>query len=166
MLASELTPLPPRVVTNEVMATFFRRVLQESKPISSLTIVSPWISEWESRGVSLDSLLALINRACIRTLVLTRPPAEDWHKVALARLSSSRFVQIYLLPDLHAKLLLCEAIPVGFGLVGSANVTSKSLSNYEIGVLFEGRGFMSSLLKSLKTLAWSDLRARSSGRYS
>ena len=46
------------------------------------------------------------------------------------------YVSIAVLPDLHAKIFLCEAIPVGFGLVGSANLTAKSLTNFEIGVLF------------------------------
>jgi phosphatidylserine/phosphatidylglycerophosphate/cardiolipin synthase-like enzyme len=72
---------------------------------------------------------------------------------------------IVLLPGLHAKVFVCEAVPVGFGMVGSANLTLRSLHNYEVGVMFDGRGVLSPLLKELKWFASNDLRRRGTGRY-
>ena len=147
------------------METFFTRVLAEDRPISSLTIVSPWISNWEAGHVGLEALRETIDRRKIRTLILTRPPVQDWHTKALDSLNRSPFISIFLLRDLHAKVFVCEAVPVGFGLVGSANLTAQSLLNLEVAVLFEGRGIMTPLIKQLKILAWQDLRRLSNQRY-
>lgn len=153
-----LVATTPRILSNRVMESFFRRVLQEDRPINSLTIVSPWISHWDAGYVGLAELCNRIDLRRIRTLVLTRPPTHDWHKEAIETFNRSPFVNVWLLPDLHAKIFVCEAVPVGFGLVGSANLTAKSLSNFEIAVMFDGRGIHSPLIKELKTIAWHDLR--------
>ena len=74
-------------------------------------------------------------------------------------LRTHRDITIGLLTGLHAKLFVCEAIPAGFGVIGSANLTARSLTNYEIGVLFEGRGELSPLIAELR-LVVQDLRRR------
>lgn len=163
--AESLTPRAPQVLTQRVIESFFSRMLAEDRPISTISIVSPWISDWECGVASLDRVVKRINDRRIRTLILTRPPIEEWHSRALDQLRASQFIQIHLIPELHAKLFLCEAVPVGFGLIGSANFTAKSLTNIEVAVLFEGRGLFSALLKELRILIWNDLRAHSQGRY-
>lgn len=162
--SANLAATQPRLLTHRVMENFFDRVLREDRPISTLTLVSPWISHWEAGGVGLTKLRECIDRRRIRTLVLTRPPIQDWHTEALRALSNSPWIKTALLPELHAKIFVCEAVPVGFGLVGSANFTAQSLRNFEVAVLFEGRGILSPLLKELRILAWNDLR-RLSTRY-
>src|ERR1035437_10134889 len=111
----DLSTTKQRILTHRVMETFFDRVLREDRPISTLTLVSPWISAWEAGRVGLSQLRDCIDRRRIRTLVLTRPPLQDWHSEALHALNSSPWVSVALLPDLHAKIFLCEAVPVGFG---------------------------------------------------
>jgi len=115
--------------------------------------------------VGLTQIRVLIDRRKIRTLILTRPPELDWHAKALDTMNKSPFVSIFLLEQLHAKIFVCEAIPVGFGLVGSANLTAQSLRNIEVAVLFEGRGILSPLIKELKILVWQDLRRLSNKKY-
>jgi hypothetical protein len=162
--AESLAATKPRVLTYRVMEEFLSRVLLEDRPISTLTLVSPWISPLELGHIGLSSLRDRIHHRHIRTLILTRPPLDEWHSNALDLLKNSPWVSICVLPDLHAKIFLCEAVPVGFGLIGSANLTAKSLTNFEVAVLFEGRGIFSPLLKELRILAWNDLR-RLSHRY-
>jgi hypothetical protein len=156
--ADVLEPRPPTILTERVVEKFFSRVLTETRPIARLTIVAPWISLWESGAVGLKQLATLISVREVRTLILTRPPTDTWHTEALAILAQSHVVQVLTIPDLHAKMFLCEAVPMGFGLVGSANLTAKSLTNLELGVMFDGRGLFNHLLRDLSTLAWQDLR--------
>ena len=156
--ADGLPPRQPQILTDRIVDKFFTRVLQEDRPIHTLTIVSPWISEWDATSSSLKKISVATQIRGIQTLVITRPPVEDWHVEALATLGESMFSKVWTIPDLHAKLFICEAEPTGFGLIGSSNLTKKSLSNVELGILFEGRGMMNQLLRDLKTLAWQDLR--------
>ena len=160
----QLEATNPQLLTNRITEHFFFRVIGESRPISTLTIVTPWISKWESGPVSLTKLRGAIDSRRIRTVVLTRPPDEPWHADALDQLAESRLVSIYLIPNLHAKIFICDAIPMGFGLVGSANLTAQALRNFEVGILFEGRGILSHLLKELRILA-QDLRRIAVSRY-
>lgn len=160
----QLQATKPQLLTNRVTEHFFVKVIGEFRPISSLTIVAPWISKWESGPVSLDKLRQAIDSRRIRTLILTRPPDESWHRDALDGLSDSEHVSIFLIPNLHAKIFVCEAVPMGFGLVGSANLTAQALRNYEVGVLFDGRGVLSPLLKELRILA-QDLRRVAVAQY-
>ena len=157
-VAERLSPRPPEIVTSRVVEKFFTKVLSEDRPIHSLTIVSPWISEWESGNASLRQLAVTTQAKSISTLILTRPPIDDWHESALDMFADSEYAKVLTIPDLHAKLFLCESVPAGFGMIGSANLTKKSLSNVELGVMFEGRGLLSHLLRDLRTLAWQDLR--------
>lgn len=163
--AEGLRAVPPKVLTQRVIEEFFARVIAEARPINTMTIVSPWISQWESGPVGLERIAEVVQERHIRTLVLTRPPANDWHSNALDILSQAPMVSIYLLENLHAKIFVCEAIPVGFGLVGSANLTAHSLHNHEVAVMFDGRGVLSPLIQQLKALAWYDLRRLSSTKY-
>jgi hypothetical protein len=151
----QLATRKPELLTNRITERFFHRFLMEDRPIVNLSIVSPWISEWETGAVGLASVGEAIAARNTRTVILTRPPLEAWHRSALDLLRGYRGVGIYLLPDLHAKLFVCEAIPVG-----SANLTARALSNFEVGVLFEGRGVLSPLIKELRVLV-QDLRRRS-----
>lgn len=154
----------PKLLTTRVTEGFLSRVLGEYRPISTLTIVSPWISEWESGKIGLRRLREVIDQRRIRTMILTRPPADEWHTSALETLAKSELTSIYLIPNLHAKIFVCEAIPVGFGLVGSANFTANSLRNFEVGVLFEAKGILSPLLRELRVLI-QDLRRVAVSRY-
>lgn len=161
---AKLVARQPVLVTQRVTEAFFLRVVAEDRPISSLTIVSPWVSAWDTGKVAFQRLCQQISIRPIRTLLITRPPDEAWHRDALDRLAHAG-VTIALLPDLHAKVFVCEAIPVGFGLVGSANLTRRSLRNFEVGVMFDGRGVLSPLLKELKWFASNDLRRLASTKY-
>ncbi len=147
----------PKLLTSKVAGHFFRRFLIEHRPIRSLTIVSPWISDWEDGEVSLKRVLEVISLRNIRTSVITRPPIEAYHERAVERLKKTNPVTIYFIPDLHAKVFVCNCVPVGFGLVGSANLTARSFVNYEVGILFEARGALSPLLPELQLFA-QDLR--------
>ena len=161
---SSLASTAPKLFTKRVTEQFVSRLLVEVKPVSTLTLVSPWISDWDAPTSSLTRLVEWIRARHVRTLVITRPPIEPWHLEAANRLAKLPSATVMLLPDLHTKLFVCRAVPVGFGLVGSANLTGRSLQNLEIGVMFEGRGIHSQVLNDLHAYASYDLRRLCQGQ--
>jgi phosphatidylserine/phosphatidylglycerophosphate/cardiolipin synthase-like enzyme len=153
-------------LTSRVTEQFVSRLLLEPKPVSTLTLVSPWITDWDVPTSSFSRLVGWIRVRHVRTLVITRPPIEPWHLQAAMQLARLPSATVMLLPDLHTKLFICRAVPIGFGLVGSANLTGRSLQNLEIGVMFEGRGIHSQVLNDLYSYASYDLRRLCKGRLS
>jgi phosphatidylserine/phosphatidylglycerophosphate/cardiolipin synthase-like enzyme len=72
--------------------------------------------------------------------VVTRPPTEPWHRDAVEQLATARTVSVRLLPALHTKLYWASTAQGDFALIGSANLTQRSLANREIGVLIRAVG--------------------------
>jgi len=70
--------------------------------------------------------------------VVTRPPEEDWHRVALTQLIDTRVANVVLVPSLHTKLYYADTAQGSFALIGSANFTQRSLDNREIAVMIRG----------------------------
>jgi hypothetical protein len=107
-----------------------------------LNIVSPWISEVGGPLATLnfDQLLRRLRDDRTTVYVVTRPPEEDWHARAVQRLAESGRASIALLPELHVKLYTAQTVQTSFAMLGSANFTTQSLINREIGVLVTAAG--------------------------
>src|SRR2546426_10027573 len=58
--AKELESIAPRVFRERVTEHFFRRLVLETRPISTITLVSPWISESESGSIGLGAIRSMI----------------------------------------------------------------------------------------------------------
>lgn len=116
-----------------------------------LNIVSPWIDEVNGPLASLnfDQILRRLREDNTTVYVVTRPPQEEWHRRAIERLADSGRANIALLPELHVKLFTAQTLQSSFAMIGSANFTTKSLKNREIGVLVSGAGDGRALVRDL-----------------
>jgi hypothetical protein len=140
---------PPRVLTGEVLYRFFQRFVLYRGSVASLHIVSPWITNWKARDVTLQLVVETVQRRRIPTYVVTRPPELPHQWAAVEELARLPVVEVTFIPNLHAKYYVCESIPAGFGLIASANLTAGSAENWEIGVIFDGRGGLESTVNTL-----------------
>jgi phosphatidylserine/phosphatidylglycerophosphate/cardiolipin synthase-like enzyme len=123
-----------QVVTGDIFGLFAREALQ-ARP-KRLTIVSPWIDPSLSHA---PSLIELLDRAaeCKASVVLaTRPLETPGQARAIASVLNYERGRVFLDPNLHAKLYLCEeADGRGFAVVGSANMTDSSQRLRELAVV-------------------------------
>ncbi len=144
-----------RLLTRGIIDEFFEGVfgLRASSPIAELSIVAPWITAWTGSRSSLDALERFIRERRLRVHVITRPPTMGSHREAIRRLNALPMVRIFFLQDLHAKFMICDVAPIPFALIGSANVTTRSLQrNYELGVMVRGAGEAETVIRELESL--------------
>ena len=143
-----------RLLKSRIIDEFFERVftIRRSSPISELSIVAPWITTWRGSSSSFDALERFIHQRGVRVRVITRPPTFAAHEEAISRLTMLPMVRLFLLPDLHAKFMICDTAPVPFAVIGSANVTTQSQSNYEVGVMVRGSGQAETVIRELEAL--------------
>ena len=159
---SEETATWLRVGTSRVI-TLFAEALARSHGWKRIFVVSPWISDFGSdAGISFDQLAKRVRDDNATVYVVSRPPVEEWHRSALDRLGATGQASIALVRDLHTKLYCAETAQGAFALVGSANLTQRSLANREIGVLLRASGAGRPIVRQLTQEA-SDIY-RSTGR--
>ena len=130
------------LIRNRVIENYFKRVLHRGR-IVRMIIISPWISDFKistSFGdINLRSLCGMFKSHKTIVYIVTRPPKEIWHKEAIDILENEKKhgnAKIYLKynSNLHAKILFTLSDQRESGLIGSANLTHRSLISDEIGV--------------------------------
>jgi len=124
-----------RLITRHVLRTFAELVQVYRERAYRLWLVSPWLS---SEDDGRDSLLLLTDairgRSCPVVLV-TRPPASDWHLKAVQLLRVNTNLTAFSCPSLHTKLYIAECDGFRVALLGSANLTTRAdRVNREIAV--------------------------------
>jgi hypothetical protein len=143
--------LPPRTGTERVPAWITiatRRVLDLfltplalSPGWKRLFLISPWLSEIEhSASLTSNQLLKRLRDEETTVYVVTRPPVEEWHRLALQRLAESGRANIATVQGLHIKLFTAVTSRGSFAMLGSANFTQQALANREIGLLITSFG--------------------------
>ena len=142
-------------VASETVNNVFFKEFMASTDCCELFIISPWISEMKGKDSEYDlsTILDKINVQMIRTLVITRKPVpgDDWHKKAIELLKTSDYVQICYNDNLHAKIYLCNnASTPSFVLLGSSNLTHKSLSNHEIGLFLVALDYIEPIVDEIE----------------
>jgi hypothetical protein len=131
----EVPPPWLRVGTRRVLNLFLRQ-LAASHGWKRIYIISPWISEiTEGAILPFDLFLRRVKEDSTTVYVVTRPPEEPWHELAVSRLAETRRANIAFVPDLHVKLYTAVTNQGAFAMLGSANFTQQSLTNREIGLL-------------------------------
>jgi len=150
------------LITDDVIDSFFSRFLriQRAVRIAELVIVSPWITPWVARGSRLETVVSEIRRRELITHIVTTFPAgasANSHWDALNQFRKCETVMITELPNLHAKFYVCASVARPFALIGSANMTNRSLSNKEIGILLDDGPNLKGLIKDLSELGKNDL---------
>jgi len=119
----------------------FLETLARSHKWNRIYLISPWISPLDIPGVmSFDALLKRLRDDSPSLYIVTRPPDQPWHKLAIEQLAATKVANIKLLSTLHTKLYYADTAQGMFAMLGSANLTKQSLSNREIGVLIRGSG--------------------------
>ena len=123
-----------QVVTGDIFGLFAREALQ-ARPLR-LTIVSPWVDSDIAHTPSLNELLDHAEQCKASVVLGTRPLETPRHARAVASVLNYRRGRIFLDPNLHAKLYVCEeADGRGFAVVGSANMTDSSRRLRELAVI-------------------------------
>ncbi|MCZ7577051.1 MAG: hypothetical protein M5U18_08445 [Dehalococcoidia bacterium] len=152
--ARRAKPIQITLLRNRVIERFFGPVLAQaqSAPILEVTLVTPWVTPWAGTHSSLERLLEMIRRRRIPVTLITRPPTLEMHRVAVEQFRAIPSAEVILLSDLHAKYYVCEMPPVPFAMLGSANATQGSLSNYELGVMVRGSGSAETFVRNLQSL--------------
>ena len=161
-LYQQLTERPPKrpdatnvwLVRRNVIDSFFGRVIRlgaHDRPIE-IVAITPWITPWTGARSSFSAFIRYLERFRVRTTIMTRPPDLVGHKNAVKDLQRFESVEISYLNDLHAKFFICDIPPIPFALIGSANSTAKSFTNFEVGVFVRGSGRAESFIRDLQSL--------------
>ena len=149
------------LIRNRVIENYLNKVLHRGR-ILKMIIVSPWISNFQistSRGkIDLRGLCNIFKNNGTVVWLVTRKPKDIWHKEAIDILKHAKNtdkVKIYIKynSSLHAKLLLTFSDQLTSGLIGSANLTGRSLENDEIGVYIPKVGKTRKLVKDMQDSA-------------
>lgn len=153
-----------RVIVEGGHRYFFERFL-DAVEVTALTIVSPWIS---ARGI-LDSqfhgMVKKIRQENIRATVLLRDAIkEPINAEAIALLTDLPTVTVFSNNELHAKLYVCKCSPYGFAYVGSANLTGRGTTAFEVGLVVDGKGEGIPIIDELHRIGWQDLPNRAGSR--
>jgi hypothetical protein len=119
-----------RLLTEKTVECFLQRLFLRDVPVRNLCIISPFISTLEGSRFTLRDLAEKIERECIPTYVVTRPPSEPYQKDAIAILGCNDWVEIRFNESVHAKVYISSSIPESesFALFGSGNLTSSSIA--------------------------------------
>jgi hypothetical protein len=149
-----------RVIVEGGHTAFFDRFLS-AEAVTSLVLVSPWIAgAGEHRG-QLELVARKIEHERIPTWLLTRHPSrEPVNLSALQIVSTLATVRTYFNNELHAKVYVCRCAPFGFAYVGSANLTGRAMTAYEVGVMVDGKGEGERIVEELERIGTVDLLNR------
>ena len=139
-----------KILTRRVIAAFLER-LTKARGWRTIYIVSPWISPFDIPGViNYAQFLKRVHDEDCTLYVVTRPPKEPWHQVALDGLRDSGCANIVLAEPIHTKLYWAQTDQGRFALLGSANLTQRSLDQNEIGLLLTDHGESAEIISRLK----------------
>lgn len=160
------------IIKSRVLENFFRRIWHRGR-MSRLVVISPWVSDFNfqtsSGTISLKSLAMRVSaEGAYFTLVTRRPaPKDTWHSAALdvltAEVHGRARLQLKFNQELHAKIFLARLDELQACLIGSANLTHRSLSNAELGLLIRNGASTSKVYRDLEIVA-TDLVNRSERR--
>jgi phosphatidylserine/phosphatidylglycerophosphate/cardiolipin synthase-like enzyme len=138
-----------RLTTRRVVASFLN-TLARSHKWQRVYLISPWISSFgEEGGMTFSQFLRRLKHDDATAYVVTRPPEQEWHRSAVESIAQTGQANIVLVPSLHTKLYCADTAQGSFALLGSANLTAKSLTNREIGVLISSAGAGKPLVRNL-----------------
>jgi HKD family nuclease len=153
-----------QLLTDKSVECFFKRYLALRTSAQVLVIISPYIGDLVEGHYKLRDLLNKAVKDKTRIYVITRPPSEEYHRVALNVLESYPNVEIRLNSEIHAKLFVCwcREEEESFALFGSGNLTSGGLRfNLELGMMILSRGHGRTLVQNLYCWGCHDIRTQS-----
>lgn len=150
------------LVLDRPVNRFLQRFFLSGSRATNLILVSPILTTLAGTRFTLMYLRDKIEREHIRTYIITAEPEEDFHQDAVDVLSDSHFTEIRYNSSLHAKLYVCRYQEGGFALLGSGNLTRRSIEkNIEIGIIIHSIGLGRNLFDELYSWGAVRLRTRS-----
>lgn len=125
-----------RILTSNALGAFADMVYYNRDRAYRLWLISPWLAVGKGRTDPISLLVESARGHNISARVVTRPPAMEWHSKTLRILLANMRVELFYCANLHAKLYILECDGFRYAQIGSANLTGRSLDNYELGVEF------------------------------
>ena len=149
------------VVRNGIQEVFARRLKRIGKSARRVVITSPWITSDDASAGAIPEIAKTIEIYRIPTYIFTRRPESASHHRAIDLFASFTGVEIVYNQHLHAKIFACLAPhPYGFAILGSANLTTHSSVQHEIGIQISAVGGGEELIKELAGFGLDYLRTR------
>lgn len=130
MTLSVIHPDQIRIWTEDIPKKF-AELLRFSKPLN-VYISTPWISEFADKSIDLKCLLT---KKDFVTILLTRPPRNEFTESFLMRLKNETRTRIYVNNRLHAKLYIIEGADQKYVVISSSNFTREARLNVEFGIV-------------------------------
>jgi hypothetical protein len=136
------------IIRKRVLEEFLRRALHHGN-LNRLVMISPWISDFRvslgDGAFNLEKLLSKMIEDRTYFSLVTRKPRELWHAEAVDQILAYKKqakgrAQIKYNNNLHAKIYIAKLDRFAGCLIGSPNMTGRSLTNDEIGVLVRKTG--------------------------
>jgi hypothetical protein len=138
------------IETRRVAARFVERLARSHK-WGAIYLITPWISCFGiEMGMTFGQFVKRLRDDDATLYLVTRTPTEPWHWAAVKQLADSKQANIRLVDPLHTKLLCALTAQGDFALMGSANLTTRSLSNRELGLFLTATGDGRQLVKRLR----------------
>jgi hypothetical protein len=153
--------VPAAVIRSGVQRVFVNRLRRAKEHARHVVVISPWITMVGDSSCPFLALVQLVRTRRIPAYFITRRPDNNAHVRAVEVLRACPTVELVYNDNVHAKIYACTGpSPHGFALLGSANLTAKSLEMYEIGLLIVGVGPGSSIVEDLANFGIRHLRTR------
>jgi hypothetical protein len=153
--------VPAAVIRSGIQRVFVNRLRRARQHVRTVVVISPWITAAAGSSCPFLALTELIRSRRIPAYFITRQPENTAHIKATEILRLCPTVELIYNDNIHAKIYACTGpSPHGFALLGSANLTAGSLSQYEIGLLIVGVGSGSLIVEDLANFGVRHLRTR------
>jgi hypothetical protein len=153
--------VPAAVVRSGMQHVFMSRLVRAMSQARSIVVISPWITVGSRGDDPLRRFVNTIAGTRVPVYIITRRPALATHQAAVDLLSRCSNVEVVFNESVHAKVYACVApSPLGFAILGSANMTTASESLYEIGLVVLGVGAGSAVVSDLAGFGIQLLRTR------
>jgi phosphatidylserine/phosphatidylglycerophosphate/cardiolipin synthase-like enzyme len=149
------------LIRNRVIEKYLNKVLHRGR-IIKMIIVSPWISDFRIStsfgNIDLQGLCRILKNYNSIVYIVTRRPIEIWHKDAINIIENEKNIgkvkiNLKYNSNVHAKILFTYSDQLQSGLIGSANLTDRSLKNDEIGVYIPKTEKTRKLVKDMQVSA-------------
>ena len=153
-------------ISTEKAIRGFVRPLSKSQRWERISIISPWITPFGAdAGLTFEQFIKRIRDDKTSLYVVTRPPVEENHMLAVKLMSESKHANIAYVSTLHTKLFCARTTQGSFAFLGSANFTANSLNQVEIGAVITQTGPGSAIFDKLTAHAAEILPASRSSHF-
>src|SRR5689334_21479150 len=126
-----------RLLFDLIVGHFADEVYTNRSRARELWLVAPWLSLDEAGEDPIGIIVEGLSKTRCHTYIVTRPPKENWHALAIDVLRKNLSTTVLHCTTLHAKVYLLECDGFRYALLGSPNLTGPgNRKNREVAVEF------------------------------